>query len=110
MSRCSNTYKAMQDKFMSECVVYAIVVFVKLRHSLAFLFDTFVSLAYILHSFAHLLALAGHSELCNECAFDGTVLPSLQIFAKWWRLPKVHFLFYHYFYKAVIGDACRVEV
>jgi hypothetical protein len=104
MSRCCNTYQAMQDKFTSECEVYAIVVF-KLRHSLVFLFDALVFLAYTLHSFAHLLTLACHSELCKECAYHGTALPSLESFAKQWRLPKVHFLFYHDFYMAFIGDA-----
>jgi hypothetical protein len=39
------------------------------------------------------------------------VLPALESFAKWWRLPNVNHLFYHYFYKAAIGDAtwkCRL--
>ena len=50
-------------------------------------------------------------ELCEECDCDGTVLPALESFAKRWRLPKVNYLFYHYFYKAAVGDAtwkCRL--
>jgi hypothetical protein len=42
---------------------------------------------------------------------EATVLLALESFAKWWKLPKVNYLFYHYFYKAAIGDAtwkCRL--
>jgi hypothetical protein len=33
------------------------------------------------------------------------VLLALESFAKCLRLPKVNYLFYHYFYRAAIGDA-----
>jgi hypothetical protein len=33
------------------------------------------------------------------------VLPALESFAKCWRLPKLNYLFYHYFYRAAVGDA-----
>jgi hypothetical protein len=33
------------------------------------------------------------------------VLPALESFEKRWMLPKVCFLFYHYFFKAAVGDA-----
>jgi hypothetical protein len=32
------------------------------------------------------------------------LLPSIESFLQRWRLPKVHYLFYKYFYKAVIKD------
>jgi hypothetical protein len=42
---------------------------------------------------------------------EAIVLLALESFAEWWKLPKVNYLFYHYFYKAAIGDAtwkCRL--
>jgi hypothetical protein len=33
------------------------------------------------------------------------VLLALESFAEHWRLPKVNYLFYHYFYRAAIGDS-----
>jgi hypothetical protein len=33
------------------------------------------------------------------------LLPSIESFLQQWRLPKVHYLFYEYFYKAVIKDS-----
>ncbi len=44
-------------------------------------------------------------ELCEECNCDRMVLPALESFAKCWRLPKLNYLFYHYFYRAAVGDA-----
>ncbi len=44
-------------------------------------------------------------ELRKECKYKEGILPSLESFANHWRLPKVQYLFYHYFYKAVISDA-----
>jgi len=59
-------------------------------------------LRFLAHCFA--LSLAAILELCDECDCEGTVLPSLESFAERWRLPKVNYLFYHYFYRAVVGD------
>jgi hypothetical protein len=39
------------------------------------------------------------------------VRPALESFAKSWRLPKLNYLLYHYFYMAAVGDAtwkCRL--
>jgi hypothetical protein len=33
------------------------------------------------------------------------LLPSIESFLQQWRLPKVHYLFYEHFYKAVIKDS-----
>lgn len=43
--------------------------------------------------------------MCDECHYRDMMLPSLESFAERWRLPKVYYLFYHYFLRAVIGDA-----
>jgi len=43
--------------------------------------------------------------MCSECNEDGMLLPSIESFAKRWKLPKMYYLFYEYFFKPVIGDA-----
>ena len=45
-----------------------------------------------------------NAEMCEECAQGGMVLPSIESFNERWALPKVHFTFYDYFFKAVIGE------
>jgi len=42
--------------------------------------------------------------MCDECVEDGRVLPSIESFNKRWSLPKTHYVFFEYFYKAVIGE------
>jgi hypothetical protein len=51
--------------------------------------------------------------ICEECDAASTLLPSIESFLQRWRLPKVHYLFYKYFYKAVIKDSVwndRIDV
>jgi hypothetical protein len=51
--------------------------------------------------------------MCEECDAASTLLPSIESFLQQWRLPKVHYLFYEYFYKAVIKDSVwndRIDV
>jgi len=43
-------------------------------------------------------------ELCDDCEEERKVLPSLESFNKRMDLPKVHFIFFHYFFRAVIGE------
>jgi len=43
-------------------------------------------------------------EMCSECELDGAILPSIESFQLRWKLPKVHYLFYEYFFKAVVGE------
>ena len=40
-----------------------------------------------------------------DCEDDGTMLPSLESFTEKWRLPKVHYLFFKYIFKRVVGNA-----
>jgi hypothetical protein len=42
--------------------------------------------------------------MCSECKFDGSILPSIESFQMRLKLPKVNFIFYEYFFKAVVGD------
>jgi hypothetical protein len=42
--------------------------------------------------------------MCNECEADGTILPSIESFHMGVNLPKVHYLFYEYFFRPVIGE------
>jgi hypothetical protein len=42
--------------------------------------------------------------MCNECEADGTILPSIESFQMGVNLPKVHYLFYKYFFRPVIGE------
>jgi hypothetical protein len=39
--------------------------------------------------------------LCYECELDGTIQPLIETFLVRWRLPKVHFMFYKYFFKVM---------
>ena len=51
------------------------------------------------------LPIIAHAcQSCEKSANTEGSLLSLESFAKCWRLPKVQYLFYHYFYKAIIGD------
>jgi hypothetical protein len=45
-----------------------------------------------------------YAEMCSECKFDGSILPSIESFQMRLKLPKVNFIFYEYFFKAVVGD------
>ena len=42
--------------------------------------------------------------MCSECEIDGLILPSIESFQMRLKLPKVNFIFYEYFFKAVVGD------
>jgi hypothetical protein len=44
------------------------------------------------------------AEMCSECKIDGSILPSIESFQMRLKLPKVNFIFYEYFFKAVVGD------
>jgi hypothetical protein len=51
------------------------------------------------------LLVIAKSEMCNECEADSTILPSIESFQMGVNLPKVHYLFYKYFFRPVIGEA-----
>jgi hypothetical protein len=42
--------------------------------------------------------------MCEECDATEKVYPSIKSFREWWKLPKVHYLFYEYFFKPGIQD------
>jgi hypothetical protein len=46
-----------------------------------------------------------NAGLCGECETDSAVLPSLESFQSGMALPKVMFIFYEYFFKAMVGGA-----
>jgi hypothetical protein len=46
-----------------------------------------------------------NAGLCGECKTDAVVLPSLESFQSGMALPKVMFIFYEYFFKAMVQDA-----
>jgi PhoPQ-activated pathogenicity-related protein len=45
-----------------------------------------------------------YAEMCSECKIDGSILPWIESFQMRLKLPKVNFVFYEYFSKAVVGD------
>lgn len=45
-----------------------------------------------------------NAEMCTECEMDGAVLPSIESFQMRLKLPKVYYLFYEFFFKAVVGE------
>jgi hypothetical protein len=46
-----------------------------------------------------------NAGLCGKCETDVAVLPSLESFQLGMALPKVMFIFYVYFFKAMVGGA-----
>jgi hypothetical protein len=46
-----------------------------------------------------------YAEMCSECEIDGLILPSIESFQMRLKLPKVNFIFYEYFFKAVVRDS-----
>jgi hypothetical protein len=44
------------------------------------------------------------AEMCSEYEIDGSILPLIEGFQMRLTLPKVNFIFYEYFFKAVVGD------
>jgi hypothetical protein len=42
--------------------------------------------------------------MCSECKIDGSILPSIESFQMRLKLPKVNFIFYEYFFKAVVRE------
>jgi len=46
-----------------------------------------------------------YAEMCSECEIDRLILPSIESFQMRLKLPKVNFIFYEYFFKAVVGDS-----
>ena len=45
-----------------------------------------------------------HTGLCKDCVKAGKVLPSIEHFQQRYNSPRVYFLFYNYFLRAVMGD------
>jgi hypothetical protein len=45
-----------------------------------------------------------YAEMCSECKIDRLILPLIKSFQMRLKLPKVNFIFYEYFFKAVVGD------
>ncbi len=52
-----------------------------------------------------MLACVPHTGLCGKRKTDGMVLPSLESFQSGMSLPKVMFIFYKCFFKAMVGGA-----
>jgi hypothetical protein len=50
------------------------------------------------------LLVTTHAEMCRGCKDDGNILPSIESFQMRLLLPKVYYIFYEYFFKAVIGE------
>ncbi len=46
-----------------------------------------------------------YAEMCSKCKIDGLILPSIKSFQMRLKLPKVNFIFYEYFFKAVVRDS-----
>jgi len=44
-----------------------------------------------------------NAGMCNECENDGAILPSLESFQMRLKMPKVNYIFFKYFFKAVVG-------
>ena len=42
--------------------------------------------------------------MMEECEADGSILPSIESFSKRWQLPKVHYVFYNYIVRPIVGD------
>jgi hypothetical protein len=42
--------------------------------------------------------------MCSECEIDGPILPLIESIQMRLKLPNVNFIFYEYFFKAVVGD------
>lgn len=77
----SNTLQALQDRFYSKFIT---------QHALDY--------------HIRLTPPTAHAELCEDCQDSDTVLPSLESFNKRMLQPKVHFVFYNYFLRGVIGE------
>jgi hypothetical protein len=45
------------------------------------------------------------AEMCSECEIDVSILPSIKSFQMRLKLPKDNFIFYEYFFKAVVGGS-----
>jgi hypothetical protein len=45
-----------------------------------------------------------YAEMFSECEIDGSILPSIESFQMRLKLPKVNFISYENFFKAVVGD------
>jgi hypothetical protein len=45
-----------------------------------------------------------YAEMCSEGKIEGSILPSIESFQMRLKLPKVNFIFYEYFFKAVVRD------
>jgi hypothetical protein len=45
-----------------------------------------------------------YAEMCSECKIDRSILPWIESFQMRLKLPKVNFIFYEHFFKAVLGD------
>jgi hypothetical protein len=55
-------------------------------------------------NYRHYHSLLRFPEMCSECEIDGSILPLLESFQMRLKLPKVNFIFYEYFFKAVVED------
>ena len=84
----SNTLQALQDRFHSKFIT----------HSLS---DSLCT-TFLLNLLQPCACMA--AELCEDCKDSNQILPSLESFNKRMLLPKVHFVFYDYFLRGVIGE------
>ena len=89
-TRRSNAYQAVQDRFFRKSsdmhclhsrrlIIYLIIIITTASSYLA--------------------------GLCKECDESGQLLPSIEHFQRRYENPRVYFLFYHYFVRAVMGES-----
>jgi hypothetical protein len=50
-----------------------------------------------------------YAEMCSECKIDRSILPLIESFQMRLKLPKVNFIFYEDFFKAVVGDGILIQ-
>jgi hypothetical protein len=81
-------YQAVQDKFASESTRWMMIVACLLQYFLLCPPSLFVN----------------YAEMYSECKIDGLILPWIESFQMRLKHPKVNFIFYEYFFKAVVGD------
>jgi hypothetical protein len=86
--KCSVKYQAVQDKFASESTRWMMIVACLLQYFLLCPPSLFVN----------------YAEMYSECKIDGLILPWIESFQMRLKHPKVNFIFYEYFFKAVVGD------
>ncbi len=88
-------YQAVQDKFDDSCLLVMNMFYCDCVNT--------KTIGLLNYRHYHFL-LPMQPEMCSECKIDGLILPSIKSFQMRLKLPKVNFIFYEYFFKAVVRD------